>query len=79
MADEKQVVELTVENCPELHAAVEERKAKAAEATRALEEDHDLDRAAELFAELGFGMEINVDFRELSDRGEEGSCSGGIR
>lgn len=73
MAEEKQVIELAVENCPELRAYVEDIKATAAEVKRLIEEEHDLDRAAELLAELGLGMEVSVDFYKLTDRDEEAS------
>ncbi len=75
----RQVVELTVDNCPELRVYVEKLEAKADEVTRVLEEDHDLDHAAELLAELGLGMEVSIDVYKLTDRDEEVSCNEGTR
>ena len=60
MAEEKQVIELTVENCPELRAAVERYTSTGEEVERILNESEDLNRAAELLGEIGLGLRIEV-------------------
>lgn len=75
--DEKRVIELTVENCPELRAFEEKCEATAAEVERILNDSADVQRALELLAELGVGLEL-VPYA-LNDRSEEGSCNGDTR